>query len=182
MNDVELVTVEALGGDVIDQGIDVRAGANLKACHYFELQEGGIRRWAVAIDFGEWPSPFKETLIWTQASVALAGAQGKVFALDLQSGAVKKEIDLESYFGQMCLSEDQNNLYVASGNEAYKFDRALKQLWRSQDLAMDGIIFHEVGEKLRVHAEMDPPGGWQEVVLDPHTGEELSRSECLSPE
>jgi hypothetical protein len=54
----------------------------------------------------------------------------------------------------------------------------------ARDVAVDGLTgadgCHD-GGVLIVNAEMDPPGGWFEVVLDARSGRDLGRTPSFSP-
>jgi hypothetical protein len=47
-------------------------------------------------------------------------------------------------------------------------------MWVSENVAIDGITWRgQVGDRIQLSAEMDPPGGWVDVELDATTGRML---------
>jgi hypothetical protein len=126
---------------------------------------------------------FHAEVHWPAAKVVAIGDGRVVSFVDEASGAIVKTLDLElesphgdffGYFGE--LAEDPEILYVLGWSYVFAFAPSLELRWRSERIAVDGIVwFERVGELLRLSCEMDPPGGWQDVSLDRATGRELSR-------
>jgi hypothetical protein len=123
---------------------------------------------------------FHAEVHWPAAKVVATGDGRVVTFVDEASGAILKTLDLEQhgdffgYFGE--LAEDPEVLYVLGWSYMFAFAPNLELRWRSESIAVDGIVWSEcIGERIHVSCEMDPPGGWQDVTLDRATGREVSR-------
>ena len=156
------------------------------------LREGATERWRVRLEFGEharWSS-FREALIWPRQARVIAGAGARVHVLDLASGAPVVTIDLApDLFGDLRLAElpddrgtPREALMILGWTDVWIYDAELTLRWRARDVAVDGVTFDEVvGSVVRLHAEMDPPGGWFAVSLNAANGRELGRRPALLP-
>ncbi len=121
-------------------------------------------------------SPFREEVVWEAARVVVIGAGDAVLFLELATGAIRKHVRLgDDLFGHLSIQDDA--LYVLGYTRVFAIGADLVTRWISDPLAVDGITGGEIVDgRLQVSAEMDPPGGWVDVELDPATGVELSRS------
>lgn len=155
------------------------------------LRADDIERWRVSLrlrDAAAW-NPFREALVWPRAHCVVAGAGDRVHWLHLDTGEPRATIDLHpDHFGHLALAEltsagsTTELLFVLGWTDvrAYAVDGTLR--WHARHVAIDGITFDALdGTTLRLHAEMDPPGGWFSVALDVSTGRELARHPDLLP-
>ncbi len=149
------------------------------------LRAHGIERWRVELDLGEVArrNPFREAIVWTRAHRVVAGAGDRVHVLELATGALDATMELGSdHFGQLALGTVELEgakvelLFVLGWTDVRAYDAGLVLRWHARNVAVDGITFAGVeGPVLKVSAEMDPPGGWFEVLLDAGTGQEKGR-------
>ena len=78
-------------------------------------------------------------------------------------------------FGIATLGET-SLLVLLTYTDVIAIDTELAIRWIARDTAIDGLLFCGAdGDKITLRAEMDPPGGWFDVVLDAATGHEISR-------
>jgi hypothetical protein len=155
------------------------------------LRAGDVERWRVTLDFGEaaaW-NPFRDAIVWPRAERIVAGAGDRVHWLHLETGKPCATLDLSpDHFGHLALIEITEGssttelLLVLGWTDVRAYDANAVLRWHARDVAVDGITFDEVrGSILRLHAEMDPPGGWFAVSLDPATGQEIDRQPDFLP-
>lgn len=155
------------------------------------LQDGEVERWRVSPGFGDDASwnPFREAIIWSNARRVVAGAGDRVHLLDLDTGEPRGTLHLPpDRFGHLAIVEVATRssttelLLVLGWIDVRAYDAGASLRWHAHDVAVDGITFDKVqGSVLRVHAEMDPPGGWFAVSLDAATGRELDRQPAFLP-
>lgn len=124
--------------------------------------------------------PFFAELHWPAAKVVAIGGGQVVHFVDAASGRIVETLSLESrgdwfgYFGE--LDEDPQTLYILGWERIHALAPDLAYRWMSDRLAVDGIIWRKLdGDRLYVSCEMDPPGGWEDVVVDRTTGREIAR-------
>ncbi|MRG98398.1 hypothetical protein [Polyangium spumosum] len=149
----------------------------------YVLERGDEVVWSVGIDFGRASFvPFREELVWESADAIVLGGGDTVYVLDIGTSALRATIAVPSRFGHLALAPvptpdgGEEFLFVLGWTDVHAVDRRLETRWIARNVAVDGIVFHEIrGDALIVSAEMDPPGGWVEVALDIRTGSELSR-------
>ena len=149
------------------------------------LRAGGVERWRVSLDCGdaaEW-GPFREAIVWGGAKKVIAAAGHRLHVLDLSTGACVTSLELATdLIGHLAVAavtragSTVELLFVLGWTDIRCYGADLSLHWHAQHVAVDGITFDAVeGSVVRVHAEMDPPGGWFAVSLDVTTGQELER-------
>ncbi len=107
------------------------------------------------IDFGSWHC---------------AGEGDRVTFTRRDTGETR-ELEMELYFGYFVPRGD--SLYIASASRLYRLDRDCRLLWRSDLIAVDGVIVRDFSDtEVEVSCEMDPPGGWVTRRLSAATGKE----------
>ncbi len=147
----------------------------------------GATRWEMPLDAALLERAcFRETFVWVPAAVACVGAGEIVRFYDLKSGAPRGELRLQDlhpsgfslfgHFGETTLRDGTPLLLVLTYTDAIAVDASLAVRWEARDLAIDGLCFEAAADdRITLSAEMDPPGGWVEVVVDASTGRELAR-------
>lgn len=145
----------------------------------YVLRRGEAVLWSVGIGFGDASHvPFREELVWERAGVAALGGGDAVYVLDLETGALRARWAVPSLFGHLSLVSvpapdggTEELLLLLGWTDVHAMDDRLQPRWVARDVAMDGIVFLEVRRgTLVLSAEMDPPGGWEDVALDSATG------------
>lgn len=83
-----------------------------------------------------------------------------------------RNIEINGYFGYFHLLNDV--LYVLGCCYIIKFDSFSNIIWKSEHIAVDGILFNEIRDNvIYIDCEMDPPGGWIKRTIDAITGKEI---------
>lgn len=114
-------------------------------------------------------NPFDQALIY--GKYLCLGVGERVYFLDLEK-AEYISIDVDCYFGYFY--KHNQLLYITSASEVLVFDNDIHLLWKSEKLAIDGVVIKEFSEDcIYLSCEMDPPGGWIERKLDLRTGREV---------
>ncbi len=123
-------------------------------------------------------SPFREQLVWPQTGVVAIGAGRWVHLLAIADGSIAASFSLASdRFGHLALDDDGATLYILGWCRVIAIARHHEVRWESPEIAVDGIVWRgRDRDRLRVAAEMDPPGGWVDVELDAATGAEVARA------
>ncbi|MGC4405142.1 hypothetical protein [Methyloversatilis sp. MC4-4] len=112
---------------------------------------------------------FEAAVLWKE--FAAVGFGERLYLVSLSSHQVV-EFPLDSYFG--CLYANGDQLLVASAQRVMAIDVTGEILWQSEELGVDGVVFHEVNQnEIRGAGEWDPPGGWKEFRLSASTGHVL---------
>lgn len=136
---------------------------------YTARDEHGEVVWKIDLHIDMRGTPFREEAVWLAASMAIiAGGHYVHFVSD--AGLVTT-IDLgDDFFGHLGPT-DGDVLYVLGWQRVTAIDPTLAVRWVSEEIAVDGIVWVD-GDRacIRLSAEMDPPGGWVDVELDPATG------------
>ena len=100
------------------------------------------------------------------------GCGDVVYFVNLDDLTVK-EVAQDMYFGYFY--EYHNRLFIASGTSLSCYDENCNMIWKTDMIAVDGVIVNEIDEeKIEVSCEMDPPGGWCEKVISYESGKEIS--------
>ena len=146
---------------------------------YVAHTENGVA-WTTELRFDMGGMPFREERIWPRASVVAIGGGNGVHFLAIDSGTIVETLLLEhDYFGHFGPDDDEVSgdvLYILGWCHVVAVDATLAVRWISRDIAVEGIVWvAQRGERIILSAEMDPPGGWERVVLDAKNGCELVR-------
>ena len=83
-------------------------------------------------------------------------------------------LEVSEYFGYFFIYEDI--LYIASGKGITAVNGALHTIWKNEELALDGVIIHEVLEdrnalRISVLQQMDSTDYWKEKLVNIKNGE-----------
>lgn len=91
-----------------------------------------------------------------------------------------KKIELNGYFSAI-YSDDEDHelgqdLLIASADRLTRVSALGEIIWKSANIAEDGIVVHRVkNQVIEASCEMAPPGGWQSLQLDFKNGQVLSK-------
>lgn len=97
-------------------------------------------------------------------------AQG-IYVLNFLKNSVQ-HVPLRGYFSEFYSCDDK--LLAASACDLACFDTGGKLVWESRNLGLDGVVVQDYdGRHIRVSGEWDPPGGWEDAVLDANTGKKI---------
>ena len=130
------------------------------------LYERNVLR--VEVDNDDW-NPFNSGTVW--GKYFCLGTGSKIIIVDLNTLEYRC-IEVDWYFGYFFQYSDM--MFAASASGVLAFDTEMNLLWRNEDIAVDGVLFHGVEDgALCVSCELDPPGGWADRRLDIVTGELL---------
>jgi hypothetical protein len=157
----------------------------------YRLLRDGDPLWAVSIGFDnsvfEYSRvPFHDEVVWERAGVVAVGGGDRVYLLDIQTGDLRREVEVPSLFCELALAgaeDGQELLLILGWSDVHALGRDLSTRWVARHVALDGLTFERSYEgTCVVHAEMDPPGGWFEVTLDACDGHEVGRKPAFSPD
>lgn len=82
-------------------------------------------------------------------------------------------LPIEGYFDHLYL--DQGQIYVAGCYDLHCIDPFGQIIWKSEGLAIDGVIVESFEGELVIGAgEWDPPDGWRPFALDRLTGKTIA--------
>ncbi|MCS3797847.1 hypothetical protein [Niastella sp. OAS944] len=137
---------------------------------YLVLKNNDIINKAFQIRFGSYCSPFKDVII--RNNLLAIGHQGHFYLYDLLENASVLVLQVDGYFGHLYFNE--NLFYVTGSGSIYCIDERGNLIWKNSSLGVDGILIERFNEnRIYGNGECDPPGGWQDFVLDNATGEPI---------
>lgn len=100
---------------------------------------------------------FNDAVIFSDYLI-LGNYTNGVYIINLKKIEVQR-VAIEGYFGYFELTDDI--LYVLGCSNILAFDRNLQLIWKSGDIAVDGITLEKIENGIiTVNCEIDPPGGW----------------------
>jgi hypothetical protein len=135
---------------------------------YLVLKDKDTIKKALQIRFESHCSPFKDVIV--RNNLLAIGHQGHFYLYDFLENTRLLVLELDGYFGHLYVNE--NLFYITSAGSIYCIDEKGNLIWQSSSLGVDGILIERFSEnKIYGSSECDPPGGWQEFVLDIVTGE-----------
>lgn len=109
---------------------------------------------------------FEEVVIWR--GIVIVGFGSHIHAVVAADRSVVT-IELGSYFGHFYPTSDY--VLVASGERLFRLEPDRSILWKSEVLAIDGVVVHEHGlDIIQGEGEWDPPGGWQPFAVSATKG------------
>ena len=134
---------------------------------YLIVRDGEEKR-AFKIIYEAHCSPFRDAII--QDNLLLVGHEEHFYLYDLQARRSLLVLKLKGYFGHLYVDDD-DSFYVADAQGLYRIDRNGNIGWHRESLGIDGIIIEKFTQgQIFGSGEWDPPGGWQDFVLDKKTG------------
>ena len=138
---------------------------------YLVLKDNDIIKKALQIRFESHCSPFKDVLI--KNSILAIGHQPHFYLYNLLENTRLLVLEMDGYFGHLYVNEKL--FYVTSAGSIYCIDEKGNLIWQNPNLGTDGILIERFGEKkIYGSSECDPPGRWQDFVLDITTGKLIS--------
>lgn len=113
---------------------------------------------------------FREAILHRE--MLAVGHEEHFYLFDIYQKKNIYTLQLDGYFGHLYL--DGNYFYVTDANGIYCIDKSGLH-WSNNVLAIDGVIINAfTSEQILGEAEVDPPGGWKDFILDKNTGNFLS--------
>jgi len=98
------------------------------------------------------------------------GHEDQFYLFDTVAHENRLTLSLEGYFGYLYVAD--NRFYVATASGLYCIDKTGHIVWHNDSLAIDGVVLEEWdGPHLVGSGDFDPPDGWEDFVLDKHTGQ-----------
>lgn len=117
-------------------------------------------------------SPFKHAEV--QNTILLVGHEEHCYFFDIGTNTQLTVLQLSGYFGHMYV--DNELIYVADAHGLYCLNQVGTLLWSNGALGIDGVIIHDFGDaEIFGSGEWDPPGGWEDFVIDKKTGMSLDK-------
>ncbi len=115
----------------------------------------------------ETDGPFKDAIC---VDGLLAVGHGEMFYLfDRTEKQNITALKMDGYFGHLYFNNDL--FYVADASGLRCINRLGECLWHNAGLAVDGVIVTDITvDKIFGQAEVDPPGGWVDFVVDRKSG------------
>lgn len=109
---------------------------------------------------------FEEAIIWRGNLLIGFGSHVHAVALSDHSTVT---VSLDAYFGHLYPTPEY--LLIASGERLLRMEADRSILWKTDTLAIDGVVIHDAGPPIiRGDAEHDPPGGWEPFTISAANG------------
>ncbi len=111
--------------------------------------------------------PFKDAMC---VDCMIAVGYGDLFYLfDRVEKRNIMKLKMDGYFGHLYF--DIDCFYITDTSGLHRINKLGERLWHNAALAVDGVIITDLGvDKIFGQAEIDPPGGWIDFVLDKENG------------
>ncbi len=111
--------------------------------------------------------------IFTQCEVVnkivIVGYGDRFYMFDLDKKKIKKNILIDGYFSSFLVADDE--IFVATNYHVINISFDGKEKWVSDSLGIDGIVLSRITQtELFGSGEWDPPGGWENFILNRKTG------------
>jgi hypothetical protein len=104
---------------------------------------------------------FEDVIIWRDILIVGFGSHVHAISIATRSAIT---VSLGAYYCHLYPTE--NYLLIASGEELFRMEPDCSILWKTESLALDGIVVHDLGPPVvRGEAEWDPPGGWRPFAV-----------------
>ena len=104
----------------------------------------------------------QQAIVWN--GVLMIGFAQRVYGVTPAGDEIGR-LELGDYFGGFIAGDDW--LLVATAGSVVRIDSRVEAVWKSQRLALDGVVIHAVRDGLIYgDGEWDPPGGWKSFVLN----------------
>lgn len=117
-------------------------------------------------------SPFKQAEILN--NILIVGQETHCYLFDFENNTLISVLKLSGYFGYIYI--DKERVYVTDASGLYCLAQDGKIRWANKDLGIDGVIIHHFEDsKMYGSGEWDPPGGWEDFVIDKETGMKLKK-------
>lgn len=112
-------------------------------------------------------SPFKEAIIVN--TMLAVGHEEHFYLFDKSTNTNLLTLKMDGYFGHLYVNDNQ--FYITDASGIYCIDTTGIILWKNNNLAVDGVIINDfLDNTILGSGEWDPPGGWQDFVIDRQTG------------
>jgi hypothetical protein len=119
------------------------------------------------IRFQAFCSPFNQVILFH--SLLAAGHHEYLYLFSLRTNENIVRMEMQGYFGHFYLNNDK--LFVTDAGGMYCFGKSGGLVWKNLNLGIDGVIINEfIDGKILGSGEWDPPGGWEDFILDEETG------------
>jgi hypothetical protein len=120
-------------------------------------------------------SPFKQAEILN--NILVVGHDEYCYLFDIGTKRQLKVLRLSGYFGHIYLEDEF--IYVADAYGIYCLSKNGTKLWSNNELGTDGVIINDFCDaEIYGIGEWDPPGGWEDFIIDKKTGKKLEKTKC----
>jgi hypothetical protein len=138
---------------------------------YVTLADGDRKLFRVDVyAYGPDCFAFQDAIVWSDH--IFVGFGSHVHAICLRD-RMAKTVALGAYYGHMYPTADY--LLVASGERLFRIDPDRSVAWKSDVLAIDGVVVSNPEPPIIVGSgEWDPPGGWRPFSVFASNGESAS--------
>jgi hypothetical protein len=115
-------------------------------------------------------SSFKEAMVLD--NILAVGHEEYFYLYNLNTNSTVLKFKVDGYFGKLYL---HNGLfYIADASGIRCINKEGNILWANNNLAIDGVIINKFEDaKIYGIGEQDPPGGWEDFILDLSTGQKI---------
>lgn len=117
-------------------------------------------------------SPFKQVEMLN--NVIVVGHEEHCYLFDIYSKTLLTALKLSGYFGHIYIEDEI--IYIADANGLYCLNQYGTEVWSNGNLGIDGVIINEFRDsEIHGSGEWDPPGGWEDFIIDQKTGKRIEK-------
>src|SRR5688572_30155942 len=143
---------------------------NVPGKEFVIAQEDGIITGVFEIHFETSGGPFKQAILLND--LLAIGLYQFLYLYDLKRKHFICKYEMEGYFGYLYIHEGK--LYVTDAACMYCLESNGNLVWQNGNLGIDGVLIERFdGGRIYGSGEWDPPGGWENFVLDIETGNSM---------
>lgn len=107
-------------------------------------------------------------------NIVVVGHEEHCYLFDFTNDVFLNALKLSGYFGHIYLEGE--SIYVADANGLCCLNQDGTKLWSNGDLGIDGVIINDFTDsEIHGSGEWDPPGGWEDFVIDKKTGKKIEK-------
>lgn len=138
---------------------------------YLILEKGNEDICVFEIKYQYHCSPFKEAKVLD--NILAVGHEEYFYLYNLNTNSTVFKFKVDGYFGKLYLYKDL--FYVADAFGIRCINKKGSILWANSNIAIDGVIINNFAEtKIYGSGELNPPGGWEDFILDLSTGKRIN--------
>jgi len=139
---------------------------------FLSLSDGGKILNIYEIKYEYQCSPFKQTQILK--NIIAIGHEEHFYLFDIINSIQITVLKLSGYFGEIYLNDGL--IYIADANGLHCVKQNGTLIWTNNELGIDGVIINNfIDSEIHGIGEWNPPGGWEEFVIDKETGEKKNK-------
>lgn len=167
---MEIKFVDLLPENYTEQPILISGSSSIQHSEkqYLSLNQGNGIFKIYEIRYQYQCSPFNRAKLI--GDIIVIGHEEHFYLFNMTQNSNFINLKLSGYFGHFYEYDDL--IYVADANDLYCLNLLGEIKWQTKNLGIDGVLISKFTESnIFGSGEWDPPGGWEDFILDIKTGD-----------